>query len=476
MKKRCKFLLISCMLVLVVAAGGIFALNMHSAGSRFTMDELLHDFDFMVNRMEDTFPYFGVAERRLGVDIQELAAQTRMIIENYPHSMRHAADAAGIAVNQLPPMDEHIFWSIVRHEFFGHFAPFGNAQMLSYEDHGRLWGFYIPPALAQGSAHYIHNAMLFTHSDVERFYNTQREVAQSLAEDNPSLYYFIFRREPMPQQDPPPVLTTEIIEEGRIAYLNVSTFFARNLRQHSHPIDRFFMAVQDYDHIIIDIRDNEGGRIDFARMIIMHTIWADRDYMPVLPLYAFYRDTTQGRTLGEAHIHTEIRASRFRPEADHLFSASDILAQSSLPQLNHADMQGLGYGMRFDAGMDYLRSNDFHFAQEQMWIPRHVLPFDGQIWLLTSETNRQASAMFARQAKEMNFATLVGEQTSGGYTSTVMTHFSLPNTRILVSWDIDYLVDQYGRALEEFPTQPHYFNRPGMDALETVLAMIEEGR
>ena len=44
-----------------------------------------------------------------------------------------------------------------------------------------------------------------------------------------------------------------------------------------------------------------------------------------------------------------------------------------------------------------------------------------------------------------------------------------------MTWDIDYLVDQYERALEEFPTTPHHFNRPGLDALETVLMLIDEG-
>ena len=51
---------------------------------------------------------------------------------------------------------------------------------------------------------------------------------------------------------------------------------------------------------------------------------------------------------------------------------------------------------------------------------------------------------------------------------------ALPNTGLIVSWDIDYVTDQYGRALNEFPTKPQYFNREGMDALETVLQMIEE--
>jgi len=41
-------------------------------------------------------------------------------------------------------------------------------------------------------------------------------------------------------------------------------------------------------------------------------------------------------------------------------------------------------------------------------------------------------------------------------------------------FDIGYFTDSYGRSLEEFGITPNYLNRPSMDALQTVLAMIEE--
>ena len=101
--------------------------------------------------------------------------------------------------------------------------------------------------------------------------------------------------------------------------------------------------------------------------------------------------------------------------------------------------------------------------------------FDGKVWLLTNGNNYSGGALFARHAKEMGFATLVGEQTGGAYTTSAGMFFALPNTGIILRWDIDYLTDSEGRALNEFPTTPHHLNRPGMDALETVLKLIEEG-
>jgi len=52
--------------------------------------------------------------------------------------------------------------------------------------------------------------------------------------------------------------------------------------------------------------------------------------------------------------------------------------------------------------------------------------------------------------------------------------FSLPRTEHIVGMDLFYITDETGRAMEEFPVEPHYFNRPGMDALDTVLAIIAE--
>jgi len=50
----------------------------------------------------------------------------------------------------------------------------------------------------------------------------------------------------------------------------------------------------------------------------------------------------------------------------------------------------------------------------------------------------------------------------------------LYNTGIIIRFDPAFVTDFRGRPLE-YGIEPHYFNRPGMDALETVLAMIAEG-
>ena len=75
--------------------------------------------------------------------------------------------------------------------------------------------------------------------------------------------------------------------------------------------------------------------------------------------------------------------------------------------------------------------------------------------------------------KESGIATLVGDIT-GGTWGGKRTGAALPYSGIFFLMDTMYITDSHGRVLEA-GTIPHYFNRDGMDALETVLAMISEG-
>jgi len=420
-----------------------FLLVACSAGSR-NREDFLYDFDHMMQLMEETFPYFGVAERRLGINIHELAANTREIIANYPYSLQLEAYELGIELDEMPDLDGRVFWSILRHEFF---------QPLSYLGNARV------PDMPRG-----------------------------VAEEGSAPYRFIFRDEPQQIRDE--VFTMEILEEERIAYLGISTFDVGNFQDYHPRMDRFLSSVEDYDHLIIDIRDNAGGRIDFWRMLLVYTLWPnrsetqsaplyafhrdDRDEIPPLNMYAFFKGGELNRSLADMQIEREASAARFIPDPSGLFSVNGT--SDRFPDLNRDDSATFAYGVRLDAGIGMLLdAAHFHRVPERMWIPRTRIPFNGQVWLLIGENNRSASALFAHHARYTGFATLVGEQTGGGYAWTANEFFTLPNSEIVVSWNTGYLTDQYGSALEEFPTEPHYFNREGMDALETVLEIINGG-
>ena len=461
----------------------------------FTIEDALYDFDYLIQLMQDTFPYFDVAKRRAGVfpltsiewirvtsnsrvnsiDILELAKEARTIIENYPYSLQSMAADLGIAFEDMPVFDEHVFWSIVTHEFFGHFVGFGHSLSSNFSVFNSLRAAYRQVSRRDFPLTGI-NAYVSGRSEVNNFYSEQEALFNTLSEEDPALFQFIFRTDPPepPQSTStsPPVVSTEIIEKDRIAYLRISTFWYPPAR-FMNELLRFYRDIQNYDHLIIDIRGNGGGNPDFSRMLIMYPLWVDRDYMPDMPLYSLHVNSERGQTLAGYHFtETERRrTSQLAPQSDELLTIEQLLETYDLPYLHPDCLQNLSHGMRFNASLANIRG----FLGRAGLSRVEPIPFEGQIWLLVDEENFSASAMFARQAREMGFATLVGEQVGGAYTSTFPSLFSLPKSGIMLQWDIDYLVDEYGRALNEFPTKPHYFNRPSMDALETTLALVAEG-
>jgi C-terminal processing protease CtpA/Prc len=93
--------------------------------------------------------------------------------------------------------------------------------------------------------------------------------------------------------------------------------------------------------------------------------------------------------------------------------------------------------------------------------------------MLTDQTMGSAAQAAAWYAKETGQITLVGNTTGGAFGGPRTMAF-MPNTGIIFYFDIFYITDAKGRPLEA-GTIPHHFNLPGMDALETVLALIDEG-
>jgi len=430
----------------------------------------LADFDYMMQLMEDTFPFFDMVYRMYGIDIRAQGEIAREIVVNYPYSLMEFAYSVGMTIEDMPEMDEYVLWSILAHDFFGHFR----------FAHSRVYGIDMFNALAPFVRHFTatplarFNRQAFINPASDQFYRELQDLMNAPVEDNLAIRQILARRDLRPTDDSapaaqggqaaPPTLITKSIEEGRIAYMEVTSFLV-NIHRYSAALTSFYTDIQGYEHLIIDIRRNGGGQLEFARGLIMHALVPDRDNLPDMPLYVLYRDSEMGGYLGEIHIESHPRiGTQFVRQSEYLIPISELIERGSLVYLSEDDLQNLAYGFRVNTSLEHNnRRPDMPHT-----------PFHGQIWLLTSERNVSSSAMFARQAKYMDFATLVGETVSGHYTATYMVYFYLPNTGIIVQWDVDYLTDEVGHALNEFTTTPHYFNRDGLCALETVLAMIAE--
>jgi len=255
-------------------------------------------------------------------------------------------------------------------------------------------------------------------------------------------------------------ISLQILEEGKIAYMNIKLL----TRDYSYfgNISSFYSEIYDYEHLIIDLRGNPGGAMyHFDFLVVAPLInelmraegfafLSNGEYVNVQTI-----QSTSGSMGNAAQIELESRV--WTPISEALF-AWDI------PNLNMEDM----------ARMDYANRIYKEIEPRPLTDSNPELSFNGKIWVLTDEFMGSATQVASWFIYESGFATLVGNTTGGNFAGT-RTTVMLPNTRVRVTFDMLYLTDTNGRPLEA-GTVPHYFNRQGMDALQTVLAMIEDGQ
>ena len=262
-----------------------------------------------------------------------------------------------------------------------------------------------------------------------------------------------------------PNVTTRILDEGRIAYMSVNSFMSYPIpRDEMMQIYNFYEDIRDFEHLIIDLRVNGGGIVHwFYSALVSPNIetpfTVEGFVFLVYGEYISYYVTPR-------NLPTLFRpaTSGITPIGTQLFTIDEILADHDLPELNLADMERMDYGFRIHTTVNP-RVHYPRFSTEST--------FSGEIWILTGPLMGSAAQISAWVVKESGFATLVGETTGGNYGGP-RTLVTLPNSGIAFQIDMFYVTDSHGRPLEA-GTVPHIFNREGMDALETVLAVIAEG-
>ncbi|MCL2573943.1 MAG: S41 family peptidase [Defluviitaleaceae bacterium] len=265
--------------------------------------------------------------------------------------------------------------------------------------------------------------------------------------------------------DIPPLVESFIIEEGRIALLSIRQFvnhdmalgvFDDDMRQ----ITTFIQQAQDFDHLIIDLRGNPSGD---QRYFLNHIVSPLINSPKTADIFYFTPHGEYARRFtGEPEgFITGDNGGRRSLSADFLVDSSirptiDILNENYMPEIKIEDFERLPYG----------------FRGRMQALPQSNSNFNGNILLLTDEHMYSGAQLAAWFAKESGFATLVGDITGGHYGGALIEGY-LPNTGISFIFDMFYATDSHGRPLEA-GTIPHYFNLPGLDALETVLHLISK--
>ena len=415
----------------------------HEFARSITREQILEDFDYMMTVLEDNFPFFDLTYRRRGVDIREEARRFRGALEdeNMPINARI--------------FEEFLLWDFINSIYWvGHLRPL----MTRYEYIGHMSAALNYPETAWGKIFY---ERFTAYPSISQFYGDfdESDFARVREQLEHSLHA-------------PDDFDIQIIEEDHIAYIRINRLFG-NQDIHRDILSDFYEQIADFNHLIIDIRGNTGSWPHaFHELITIPHIRS-----PVqLDIVSFYKggeynlrflDTLFDPSFNDSeespsHFYEESFMITDEGIIDRdgrlLLLGTQYLAWSDLAEFDYYIIGS--YYTLYPSGPDDLQSN-----------------FSGQIWLLTDSYSGSGSEHVVALYKQENLAIIVGEQGWGIFMCPMLSsnYFALPNTGIIIRYDVGYPVCLHtGHPLEE-GTPPHFSNRPGMDALQTALALIAEG-
>ncbi len=236
-----------------------------------------------------------------------------------------------------------------------------------------------------------------------------------------------------------PNLVTEILsEEHKAAYIKVDSFEDGMMEEDLPKISSFLNEVRDYDHLIIDIQNNGGGNTVY---------WEEAFVRPNITAPAEYRTL---RMMEDDELSRRFYGSMYR---DSSISVEDIKNDPKLNRLPEEDMAGMAFAREISDTIEPEFDDKL---------------FRGKIWVLTSPNVFSSSEAFAVFCKESGFATLVG-RTTGGSDSGGPVWYELPESHLLMVFDVEYCLNSDGSCNMEHGTVPDIETD---DALGTVMEII----
>jgi len=387
-----------------------------------TRQDFIYDFDYMFNVLTEEFLYFGIVYRRLGIDMHQLASDTRAIIED-----------------EDVYIDADIFWDIMHENFFEPINLIGHLRILSNDQfHARAPGI-------RADTYNPNNYALKSPATIAFYAESSSTPYELLAAYRGGGQNIVF----------------ETIEENRIAHMTIHSMLFYDIEQFT--ADQMYAfenygALAGYEHLIVDLRGNPGGAGGYFNLVFLGAFFEE---IFEVPMYALF-------SMGGHYSHSQLEFIR---GLDFTLGGPEV-DLDAVPHLQEDNTELFVFAQdRIQRTLGPVQPLPVLFGEADLPEER----FEGKIWLLIDGYTFSAGEMAAIMADATGSISIVGEQARGGMGTGFYSWVSLPNSGIIMMFDVGVMIDQYGRAFEEFPFTPHYTNKHGLDALETVLRMITEG-
>ncbi|MDR2599722.1 MAG: S41 family peptidase, partial [Oscillospiraceae bacterium] len=228
----------------------------------------LEDLDYMQNLLEENFPFYGVVYRKNGVDIDSIFDNLRTTL--YETNDMSEAEFNNLLIESFRPLvgSAHFNISCKFHEEHNNeVPPFVTSMIEQYKTDPHTLMQHISSIFGEDLADAFIIALQDENiSDILELY----ELSFTIIESRDNLF-------------------TEIIEDQRIAYMSINSFFVSNAQMFidEQKIHSFFEEIQNYEHLIIDLRNNGGGWFDYGLKLLLEPLANDTYYIDA---FVFIKD------------------------------------------------------------------------------------------------------------------------------------------------------------------------------------------
>ena len=350
-------------------------------------EEKLEDFEYLYELLEKNYPFFEVNKRVNNIDWITKKEKYIGIIEATENDAQFFR-ALSYIIEDLNNGHTYILPGIVYDDYYSHYyrreEVFDNKVLLNEKTRLRY--------NASDEPRHIYDTRSFLNSDK-------------------------------------PAYKTNIIIKDKVAYLEIERMYGNRVELDRSGILDFLRSVKDYEKLIIDIRGNGGGFMDYWIRNIMQPLVKEKVELEYLSFFkGDYRDRYQVYKVKEEH--------RDINELDH-----NILAK--LPK--------------------EIKDYDYYTANKVTIEPANTVGFKGQIYLLIDKGVYSASEMFAAVAKDSKFAVLVGDTTGGDMGFETIPFAALPNSGLVLIFSNELCLNSDGTINAETKTVPHIKVNPTLN-------------
>lgn len=227
----------------------------------------------------------------------------------------------------------------------------------------------------------------------------------------------------------PGTITMEKAVEGQLAYVRIPQFTEAHIAEDAAVIRSFLESLQDYPHLVFDLRgNNEGVNMYWIKNIVSPLISLDHMLTGRIAL----RDQSF-----QAFMDDSLKNKNNYIKFGDFFPINELPSELSVPTVIKESFEGY---RRFDLTV----------------IPDSPIAYEGTIYILQDKDTYGAADTLAQFAKSTGFATVIGT-TSRGFGMTAELEpalLSLPNSGLVLRMPFTVGLDYNGAITTQLGTTP----------------------